>query len=122
MGARREEYEQVAPPYSFIHVDDFKSPYELAKYLLLLDKNDDLYNEYFRWKGTGEYINTKFYCRLCALLHERAHVTWYENINTWWNGENTCVDSTPNNPFASWNNPYRKLPIHNNQTNLLSLN
>ena len=24
----------------------------------------------FQWKGTGEFINTKFWCRVCALLHD----------------------------------------------------
>ena len=37
---------------------------------LRLDQNDTLYNSYFEWKGTGEMINTKFFCRLCALLHD----------------------------------------------------
>lgn len=31
MGARKEDYEKVAPPNSFIHVDDFESPKELAQ-------------------------------------------------------------------------------------------
>ena len=35
-----------------------------------LDRDDSLYNSYFQWKGTGEMINTKFFCRLCALLHD----------------------------------------------------
>ncbi|XP_023348411.1 alpha-(1,3)-fucosyltransferase C [Eurytemora carolleeae] len=32
-------YTDVAPPHSFINVQDFKSPEELAKYLLKLEKN-----------------------------------------------------------------------------------
>ena len=70
MGARKEDYLRSAPQKSFIHVDDFESPEDLAKYLEELDRNDDLYNEYFQWKGTGEMINTKFFCRMCALLHD----------------------------------------------------
>lgn len=58
MGAQRSEYEEKSPKNSFIHVDDFESPKHLAEYLLKLDSNDDLYNEYFKWKGTGEFINT----------------------------------------------------------------
>ena len=54
LGARPEDYEALAPPHSYIHVDDFESPRHLAEYLHKLDKNDDLYNEYFRWKGTGD--------------------------------------------------------------------
>ena len=57
LGARPEDYEALAPPHSYIHVDDFESPRHLAEYLHKLDKNDDLYNEYFRWKGTGEAAN-----------------------------------------------------------------
>ena len=46
MGAPLEDYQRLAPPYSFIHVDSFKSPKELAEYLNVLDNDDDLYN---RW-------------------------------------------------------------------------
>lgn len=58
MGARPEDYESSAPFNSYIHVDEFGSPAELAEYLKLLDTNDELYNSYFKWKGTGEFINT----------------------------------------------------------------
>ena len=55
MGARLEEYEAVAPYNSFIHVDQFKGPRELAEYLDQLDQDDDLYNEYFQGN-----------CRFCS--------------------------------------------------------
>lgn len=48
MGAAPEDYERAAPPHSFIHVDNFASPKELAEYLHKLDQNDAMYNEYFR--------------------------------------------------------------------------
>ena len=75
MGARKEDYEKRAPHKSFIHVDDFAGPAELAEYLKKLDNDDELYNSYFKWKGTGEMINTKFFCRMCALLHDPK--VWY---------------------------------------------
>ena len=56
MGARPEDYVAYAPPHSFIHVDDFRSPAHLAEYLHWLDKNDTAYNEYFRWKDTWTAI------------------------------------------------------------------
>ena len=62
MGARPEEYALVAPYRSYIHVDEFESPKELAAYLNRLDMDDDLYNTYFRWKGTGEFIEHQFLC------------------------------------------------------------
>ena len=50
MGARPEDYAKTAPRKSYIHVDDFDSPKELADYLHKLDQDDQLYNEYFKWK------------------------------------------------------------------------
>lgn len=94
MGAHPEDYARQAPHKSYIHVDDFESPKELANFLHLLDQNDDLYNEYFRWKGTGEFINTYFMCRLCAMLHDDAHQQHYEDINVWWRGTGTCISGS----------------------------
>jgi hypothetical protein len=71
MGARPEEYALVAPYRSYIHVEEFESPKELTAYLSRLDNDDDLYNSYFRWKGTGEFIiNTNFSaaCALCCMM------------------------------------------------------
>ncbi|XP_050403914.1 glycoprotein 3-alpha-L-fucosyltransferase A [Patella vulgata] len=91
MGARKEDYEKVAPPNSFIHVDDFKSPEELAAYLQKLDQNDDLYNQYFKWKGTGNFLNTKFWCRLCALLNDENRPNINVNLEEWWRSEGVCT-------------------------------
>ena len=92
-GASREDYMHVAPPHSYIHTDDFESPQHLADYLHKLDANDTLYNEYFHWKGTERTINTKFWCRLCAMLHE-AHASgvrsWYSDVRKWWKGDDVC--------------------------------
>lgn len=92
MGPSRRDYELVAPYNSFIHVDDFESPKVLAEYLHKLDLNDTLYNEYFKWKGTGTIvIDSKFYCRLCAMLHDEDHPPkYYNDINDWWNGTGVC--------------------------------
>ncbi|XP_064480218.1 glycoprotein 3-alpha-L-fucosyltransferase A-like [Ornithodoros turicata] len=94
MGASRTDYQKVAPFHSYIHVDDFETPKDLAEYLKHLDRNTDLYNEYFAWKGTGEFINTYFWCRLCAMLHSPRrpphghHV--YEDVSSWWH-KDACV-------------------------------
>ena len=53
MGARPEDYARSAPFHSYIHVDDFDSAEDLANYLKVLEKDDDMYNEYFRWKVSG---------------------------------------------------------------------
>lgn len=93
MGPSRGDYELVAPEHSFIHVGDFVSAEQLAAYLHVLDKNDNLYEQYFRWKNTGTIVlDTRYYCRLCAMLHDTERPPkHYEDINEWWNGEGVCV-------------------------------
>ncbi|KAJ9580040.1 hypothetical protein L9F63_004333, partial [Diploptera punctata] len=91
MGARPQDYARAAPHHSYIHVDDFISPAELANYLHLVDTDDDLYNSYFRWKGTGEFIKSHFLCRLCAMLHDDFPNKHYDDVNKWWRGPGTCT-------------------------------
>lgn len=105
MGARPVDYARLAPPGSYIHVDEFDSPKDLAEYLHKVDKDDDLYNSYFRWKGTGGFIDTKFWCRLCAMVHEaqrtRYHVV-FDELDDWWRGDGVCVTPTNGVGWASW--------------------
>jgi len=73
-GAVRQDYETVAPPHSFIHVEDFRSIKELVDYLNYLDKNDSAYAEYLSWRSMnpkdlyphGRYMGL---CALCRTLH-----------------------------------------------------
>ena len=48
MGARIEDYEAVAPPNSFLHVDSFAGPEQLAEHLKYLDENPREYNKHFQ--------------------------------------------------------------------------
>ncbi|CAG9768581.1 unnamed protein product [Ceutorhynchus assimilis] len=91
MGARPEDYQKSAPEGSYIHVDEFSGPEELAAYLHRLDNDNTLYNSYFKWKGTGEFINTYFWCRLCAMLHSPQVPRHYEDVNDWWRGPGICT-------------------------------
>ncbi|EDW79458.2 uncharacterized protein Dwil_GK20401 [Drosophila willistoni] len=102
MGARPEDYEVSAPRRSYIHVDEFESPKELAEYLHILDRDDELYNSYFKWKGTGEFINTYYWCRVCSTLHNEEQFSkskshWYTDLNDWWRGVGVCTT-------GSWRN------------------
>lgn len=96
MGAHPEDYENRAPYNSYIHVDHFATPKELADYLNVLDRNDQLYNQYFKWMGTGEFIDTKIMCRFCALLHDDHYFTSglkssVKDLKAWWNGAGICT-------------------------------
>lgn len=94
MGAAPEDYKRAAPYHSFIHVDEFETPKDLAEYLHKVDKNDTLYNEYFRWKGTGENINTFFWCRICSMIHEvgeNNNSLVYHDLDRWWRGPGVCI-------------------------------
>ena len=106
MGARPEDYAAVAPPHSYIHVDDYKSPRALAVFLKHLVEHPEHYNKYFKWKKMGKFIDTKFWCRLCAMLHEaRNHVTWVKDVDAWWKGPDVCVQGRP---WASWKQQNKK--------------
>jgi len=71
LGAHKKDYEYQAPPNSFIHVEDFQSPWALASYLIQLDENDEEYNKYFEWRSQGKFIDpsSNFLCRICAAIH-----------------------------------------------------
>ena len=60
-GPHVDDVKAMAPPNSYIHVEDYNSPAELAKYLDYLSKNDTAYLEYHQWrkeepKTLDEYV------------------------------------------------------------------
>ncbi|VDO70921.1 unnamed protein product [Heligmosomoides polygyrus] len=88
MGASKADYVKVAPPHSFIHVEDY-SPEQLARYLQYLDRNATAYNEYFAWKTYGRIVDSNFFCRLCAFVQSPPTKT-YKNLDKWWRGNDDC--------------------------------
>ena len=75
MGARPEDYAISAPYKSYIHVDDFEGPKELAEYLHKLDQDDQLYNEYFKWKVFLDLFLDLFFPSGYHLKKEHMHYT-----------------------------------------------
>jgi len=70
-------------PRSVIKTSEFQSPKDLAEYLLMLDKNDKLYNEYLSWKFNG-MVSSRFQkmmneqkrdarCRLCQIFTKEGY-------------------------------------------------
>jgi len=96
MGARKADYAAVAPPHSFIHVEDFRSAGDLAGYLLRLNATDRLYGEYLAWREDarrgGRFVDTRFWCRLCALAHDDGgRRSWYGDVDAWWRRPAACT-------------------------------
>ncbi|XP_793716.2 glycoprotein 3-alpha-L-fucosyltransferase A [Strongylocentrotus purpuratus] len=55
-GAPKADYERLAPPHSFIHLDDFKTVQEFIDYIHLLDRDQQKYLEYFSWRRLGHVM------------------------------------------------------------------
>ncbi|KAB7500493.1 hypothetical protein Anas_12379, partial [Armadillidium nasatum] len=91
------DYASIAPPHSYINVEDFKTPEELANYLIYLDKNDTAYLEYFSWKKDyflmnrfGWLSHASSFCTLCQKLHSDNTEKVYYNLTEWFLGEAQC--------------------------------
>uniref|UniRef100_A0A7I4Z1Y4 Fucosyltransferase n=1 Tax=Haemonchus contortus TaxID=6289 RepID=A0A7I4Z1Y4_HAECO len=88
MGAPKSDYLRVAPPNSFIHVDDY-TPEQLSRYLQYLDRNQTAYNEYFVWKKYGRVADSDYYCRLCAFVQSPPQKI-YSSVDRWWQDSEDC--------------------------------
>ena len=90
------DYSRIAPPHSYIDTRQFKDPKQLADYLLVLDKNETLYNEYFAWKDkydveSGEEImSLNGFCNLCRKLHKDKENKVYNQLGNDWLLTNQC--------------------------------
>nr|CAB3247561.1 alpha-(1,3)-fucosyltransferase 6 [Phallusia mammillata] len=58
-GTPKRDLLRVAPPDSFIHVEDFSTPDLLAKYLNFLNRNQTEYRKYFRWREDESITDEK---------------------------------------------------------------
>ena len=90
-----EDVHKVAPPHSYIDVRDFKSPKYLAEYLLYLDKNDQEYLSYFKWKRhfilekDGWRVRDVF-CDFCQYLFEDKRLKIMQNFTKWFFDDAEC--------------------------------
>ncbi|KAK2819020.1 hypothetical protein Q5P01_024581 [Channa striata] len=87
LGAPLSDYKAVAPPNSFIHVDEFASVKELGQYLQQLAHDKKRYAEYFTWK---QQWKVKVYndwrerlCRICLKFNTCAQHKVYSNLEAW---------------------------------------
>ena len=94
-GLSKDDYVKIAPPHSFIHVDDFKSPEHLMKELHTIANDPVLYNSYFWWRI---YYNVKVNilccpsqewsypaCQLCDIFNSNSNAkNNYNNFTAFW--------------------------------------
>ncbi|XP_040031595.2 4-galactosyl-N-acetylglucosaminide 3-alpha-L-fucosyltransferase 9-like [Gasterosteus aculeatus] len=90
MGPPRHVYEGHAPAESFIHVDDFPSPKELAERLLYLDQNHTEYMRFFNWRSAfkvkGALFGREIACKTCRYLQNHKEYQAFNDLNTWYWG------------------------------------
>lgn len=102
-GARRVDYQMLAPPQSFIFAEDFSSPASLAQYLKDVVSSNEKYMHFFQWRYTHSvntmHMTKNFACQLCTLLHEREKETSIIDLHKEWNTSDcrnkaiTCTDT-----------------------------
>lgn len=90
------DYSKIAPQHSYIDARKY-SPRGLAAYLKLLDGNETLYNDFFRWKNdysvTVRYpdMAQKALCQLCEKLHSDRNHSVYTDLGRQWSRESQCI-------------------------------
>ena len=88
-GPKRENFQRVAPPNSFIHLDDFQSIKDLAQTLQMIATDRNLFAKYHSWRRFYDvYYEAKDldpyrFCELCYRLNNNRKRIWYENLNEW---------------------------------------
>lgn len=99
MGPSRNDCERLLPPGSFLHVDDFANPIELANYLKYLDHNNDNYIQFHEWRRCYEVLNehgyfgsaSRHYCRICEALHYNSRANKvYSDLDAFWSKNKFC--------------------------------
>ena len=95
-------YAEILPSHSFIDVSDYSSPESLAKYLMRLDADDALYNEYFRWKASYDCTGNgpPMGCQLCDYMLQHRGEQQTVDVQQFWSFETNCIQ--PERFYAGW--------------------
>ncbi|XP_061779527.1 alpha-(1,3)-fucosyltransferase 7-like [Nerophis lumbriciformis] len=87
LGASVQDYEAVAPPHSFIHVDQFASVKELGEYLQQLAGDVKHYREYLQWRREWKvelHNNLKWrLCQICLRYPSFPPHKVYDDLEAW---------------------------------------
>ncbi|XP_041851186.1 alpha-(1,3)-fucosyltransferase 4-like [Melanotaenia boesemani] len=88
LGPSRQNYERFLPPEAFIHVDDFPTVQELARYLLLLRRDPAKLKRHLDWRGSYSlhqpFFWDEYYCTACRVVRRTRGKTDVVNELTPW--------------------------------------
>lgn len=112
-GPHPDDVKAMAPPNSYIHVEDFATPHDLVKYLNYLDKNDTAYAEYHSWRAIEPDFshqirsNTEMMkCGVCEEIKRRKAAGFpkrtIESVANWWWVNNHDSQCTSGNTLSDW--------------------
>lgn len=105
LGPSREHCESMLPDNSYLHIDDFKGPKHLAKYLQFLDEHPDEYKKYLTWRTAFRLRQREnLGCKLCQFLWDDPKPSVIQNFQEFFQAEK-CVpkpvplDNSDNNSY-----------------------
>ncbi|CAF4986851.1 unnamed protein product [Rotaria sp. Silwood1] len=92
LGSDEENYKNILPPNSFIHIDQFKNLTHLANQLDYVSNYIDIFSFYHQWRinyrlltwKSNYFIDDRF-CDLCIKLHDDLTPKSYLNFSQWLN-------------------------------------
>jgi glycoprotein 3-alpha-L-fucosyltransferase len=92
LGPTEENYRQILPPNSFIHIEQFENLTQLAEQLHQISNQSELFSSYHQWRNDYRVITWKSnyfiddrFCDLCMKLHGDVKPKTYSNFSTWLN-------------------------------------
>ena len=98
--AYRSVYERHAPSESFLHVDDFHGPEDLAIYMRQLSHDPKKYHTHFLWKSSYkvEEVDISYeICKYIGLERDRggtrkmASARKYSDLDKFWRPQGVCA-------------------------------
>jgi len=92
LGSNEENYKNILPPNSYIHVEHYKNLQHLADELNRISQDVKIFKSYHQWRNdyrlivwpSNYFINDRF-CDLCMKLHNDNEPKTYSNFSRWLN-------------------------------------
>lgn len=121
-GLSSDDYSRpgVLPPNSYLDVRNFTSPKNLADYLKMLDKDDEMYMSYHSWRSKYRVAEGMFspdgpiLCEICNALHD-VEQTMYKVLEwrKFYSVKHRCdLNYVSNLVDKSWKNILGGFPWH----------